>query len=430
MKLKLLTLLCIVLCSVCISCKKEDINPEQETSIVLSDEVKVYEQGQVDKGVVLIVENGGESSYIVDKTGKRIFTWEFDNSLGNDFELLSNGKALGIFKPNNEPPFSFGGYGGVIKIVNPDGSIDWEYNYVSDTYIAHHDVELLPNGNVLFLVWERIVNEVSKANGVNFEGDIFLEKLVEINPNTNAIVWEWRSWDHIVQDYDNTKPNYDVVADNPQLININYNLQPNGDFMHANGIDYDAQKDIIYVSVNFFSEVWVIDHSTTTAQAATNNGGTYGKGGDLLYRFGNPEAYNNLAGERLFFKNHFPNLLEDGKPGEGNLLIYVNTGGENINQSTVYELEMPTSFSLTPNTNNEPNIIWDYTDTALFNEKISGAVRLSNGNTLICEGDFGYWEVTPNKEIVWKYTKEGAFWRGYSYDIDFEGLENLGVSLD
>jgi len=37
----------------------------------------------------------------------------------------------------------------------------------------------------------------------------------------------------------------------------------------------------------------VIDHSTTTAQAAGHSGGTYGKGGDLLYRWGNPNAYQH-----------------------------------------------------------------------------------------------------------------------------------------
>ena len=155
--------------------------------------------------------------------------------------------------------------------------------------------------NVLFLVWEKIDATIADLNGVNFDGDIFPEKLVEVNPDTNEIVWEWSSWNHIIQDHDNTKPNYGNVSDNPQLININYNLQSNGDFMHANGIDYDASKDVIYISVNFFNEIWVIDHSTTTEEATLNSGGTYNKGGNLLYRFGNPEAYNNQQGGTDYF---------------------------------------------------------------------------------------------------------------------------------
>jgi len=58
---------------------------------------------------------------------------------------------------------------------------------------------------------------------------------------------------------------------------------------------------------------------------------------------------------------------------------------------------------------------------------LGGAVRLSNGNTLICEPDYGYWEVTPNNEVVWKYKGTGNFWRGYFYNLDFTGLNNLGL---
>ena len=35
--------------------------------------------------------------------------------------------------------------------------------------------------------------------------------------------------------------------------------------MHANGLDYDPINDVIYLSVNYYDEIWVIDHSTTTA---------------------------------------------------------------------------------------------------------------------------------------------------------------------
>jgi hypothetical protein len=38
--------------------------------------------------------------------------------------------------------------------------------------------------------------------------------------------------------------------------------------------------------------LWVIDHQTTTAQAASHTGGRYNKGGDLLYRWGNPQTYD------------------------------------------------------------------------------------------------------------------------------------------
>ncbi len=413
-----------------ISCETSDDMPPPDPPPItppLTAEIEVYEGALIDNGLVLAIENGGTTSYLVDKAGNRVFTWDFADNLGNDLELLPDGRAIGMFKSSN-PSFTFGGWGGVIKIVNPDGSIDWEYNYTSENYIGHHDVDLLPNGNVLFLVWEKVTQDVAEANGVNFAGDIFPETLIEVNPATNEIVWEWRSFDHIIQDHDDTKTNFGVVADRPERIDINYNLQANGDFMHANGIDYDSQKDVVYISVNFFSEIWVVDHSTTTAEAATSSGGNYGKGGDLLYRFGNPEVYDNPMGQRLFFNNHFPNLLEDGVPGEGNMLVYVNNG-DGVLQSTVYEFGIPASFNLAANTDNEPQVIWSYTNEDLYHGRISGAVRLENGNTLICEGDYGYWEVTPEKEIAWKYNGDGNFWRGYGYSRDYPGLNALGISF-
>ena len=70
------------------------------------------------------------------------------------------------------------------------------------------------------------------------------------------------------------------------------------------------------------------------------------------------------------------------------------------------------------------------TNPALYNIRISDSVRLKNGNTLICEGDFGFWEVTSDGEIAWKYSKLDdalGFWRGYDYYFDDEAIINLGL---
>jgi len=70
--------------------------------------------------------------------------------------------------------------------------------------MARHDVEMLPNGNVLFMVWERIDAIKAQQAGVNTAVDIFPEVLVEVNPNTNQVVWEWHSFNHMVQDIDDS----------------------------------------------------------------------------------------------------------------------------------------------------------------------------------------------------------------------------------
>ena len=122
-------------------------------------------------------------------------------------------------------------------------------------------------------------------------------------PAGGSIVWEWHLWDHLIQDYDPTKDNYGVVGDHPELIDVNYSLAPfccpsgNADWTHTNAVDYNEQLDQIMLSVRNFSEIWVLDHSTTTAQAASHSGGRSGKGGDLLYRWGNPAAYRAGDGD-------------------------------------------------------------------------------------------------------------------------------------
>ena len=408
------------------SCNKDSEITPPEPEVILTENVTVYVPEKIHDNLSLLVKGGSLTSFLIDKKGNTVHEWNFETKLANDFELLPDGKSIGMFK-RSEPVVSFGGYGGIVKIFDETGTETWSYDYVNGNDIGHHDVEMLPNGNVIFLVWEEIDATEAQAAGVNFTSNVYTEKLIEVNPNTNEVEWEWRSWDHIVQEYDPNALNYDSVANNPQRININYFINGNGDFMHANGIDYDTDKDIIYISVNYFSEIWAIDHSTTINEASSPSGGNYNKGGDLLYRFGNPSAYNNTLGTRTFYNNHFPNLLENGVPGSGNILVYGNSGPDGLAQSTVYELMLPEPFSLLPNTNNEPTTVWSFTDEELFYGKISGADRLANGNTLICEGDFGMWEVTPNGDVVWKYESNANSWRAYGYEFGSPAVQYLGL---
>ncbi len=409
-------------------CKtKEGSNEKPLVVSPLSPEVVEYNPATISDDYVFAVEGGGQASYLLDKTGKKLHEWKFDLKLGNDAQLLPSGQVLAIFKSETATIKFGGGYAGVIRLINPDSSVEWEYVYESPEYLSHHDAELLPNGNLLFLAWEKIPSSVAQEAGVNAEYDIYPEKILEVNLQTKEVVWEWHSWDHIVQDFKEDAPTFGAINENPNKININYNLRKDGDLMHANGLTYDEANDLLFVSVNFYSEVWVIDHSTTTAEAAGDQGGKYNKGGDLIYRFGNPEAYNNKVGKRIFDRVHFPNLLGDGVLGEGNILIFNN--GLKAKQSEVYELKLPSELKLTADLNNEPEIIWSFTNPELSYGRISGADRLGNGNTLICEGDYGFWEVTSEGQIAWKYNnKTTTYWRGYGFEKDAIAIKNLKLA--
>jgi hypothetical protein len=434
---------------VSLACTKEDAVPAEDNSEqvqpepteVLEEEaayprmgdtgeVLIYNPDRQQPGYVMVNDAGANRVYLMAKdTGGVLYEWELEHNIGNDVELLPDGRVLASLAID-DPDFSFGGYGGKVQLIEADGTVSWDYDVASDRHLSHHDVEMLPNGNVLIIVWDARTYEEAKEKGYSSDQpSVYTERLIEVNPLTDEIVWEWDSWDHLIQDVDATRSNFGSVSENPQKIDINFvdrlqkDIAEDGDLMHANGLDYDVDKDVIYLSVNFFSEVWVIDHSTSTEEARSSSGGTYGKGGDLIYRFGNPSAYGNTQGRRLFYYNHFPNLLEKGEPGEGNMLIYVNRNETDL-QSTVYELDLPETFQLLPDTDNEPAIAWEFTDEGLFSPKVSGAVRLANGNTLITCGVFGFWEVTPDKEIVWQFRAQGFFWRGYHYQMDDPALLN------
>jgi hypothetical protein len=231
-------------------------------------------------------------------------------------------------------------------------------------------------------------------------------------------------WDHLVQDYDPTKSNYGIVSDHPELIDVNYSAggQPGGaDWNHINSIDYNADLDQILLSVHNFSEVWIIDHATSTAQAA-------GPAGDLLYRWGNPQAYDGgTAADQQLFGQHDAQWIPEGCPGAGNILVFNNgTGRPGGNYSSIDEIVTPVDGSGDYASYGPAAPAWTYTaanPADFYAERISGAQRLSNGNTLICDGVAGtFFEVTPTGETVWTYELGQEVFRVTRYPSSYAGL--------
>ena len=411
-----------------------DTIPDSNDTTVINGalgRVELYNPALASDDLILVNDASANRVYVMNKSAALLHEWALSNNIGNDAFLLPDARLLASLEAD-EPKITFGGKGGQVQFVDKDGNIEWQFIYSSPLAEMHHDVELLPNGNVIALVWELRTAEEALDAGFRLDSKVYPEAVIEIDPTTDEIVWEWHAWDHLVQDFDDTKANFGVVADNPSLIDVNYVLEetddfPNtqGDLMHANALAYDAVNDVIHISVNFYSEVWVIDHSTTTEQAAGSAGGNYGKGGDLVYRYGNPTTYDNSVGKRLFYHQHHP-LLFNGAD-QGKLMIFSN--GFHVEQSTVYELQLPANLDLTPNADNEPSILWQFTDSDLYSQRVSGAYPLSNGNILITEGDYGYWEVTRDKEVVWKFEGDGFYWRGYPYPTDAPEISALGITF-
>ena len=114
-----------------------------------------------------------------------------------------------------------------IEKIDWNGNVIWTY-FISDaTNWQHHDVKALPNGNILVIAWESKTNTQAIAKGRNpllVPTTLWSEQILEIQPTGATggnVVWEWHLWDHLIQDFDNTKSNFGTVNQHPELINVN-----------------------------------------------------------------------------------------------------------------------------------------------------------------------------------------------------------------
>lgn len=373
-------------------------------------------------GYTLMAPIALTTTYLLDLEGSVVHSWPSDAPAGNAAILLPSGHLLRTeaVEPTSGRTFDRGGAGGRVREIASDGAVIWEYVLSSSERRLHHDVKCLPNGNVLLIAWEaKTAAEAIAAGrdpGLLKDNELWPDSILEVRPTPPVggdIVWEWHVWDHLVQDFDPAKPNYGDVAAHPELMDLNYTL-PGGpaDWNHTNSVAYNADLDQILISVHEFSEIWVLDHSTTTAEAAGHRGGRYGRGGDLLYRWGNPQTYRaGDARDQVLFGQHDAQWIDDGLPGEGRLLLFNNgLGRTGVDYSTVEELVVPLleDGSYSQPASGEPysptGAAWMYRDRDFYSSHISGAQRLPNGDTLVCEGTSGrLFEVNETGEVVWDY---------------------------
>jgi hypothetical protein len=382
---------------------------------------------KVFKGYTLFAPKQNTMTYLINNEGRIVHQWTASKfPPGQSVYLLENGNLLRTCMTKGQLS-SGGGEGGRIEEYNWNDSLVWSMDYSTATYMQHHDIHRLPNGNILMLVIEKKTYAEAIAAGFNpnkfqpeiaQKGMMLPDCVVEIQPTKptgGTVVWEWHTWDHLIQDYDATKLNYGVVKSHPELIDAAGDQKALPAFWnHMNSIDYNPAFDQIALSVRGNSEVWIIDHSTTTAEAKSHSGGKRGKGGDLIYRWGNPVAYRSgTVSDQRYFQQHDVEWVRPDCPGAGNMTCFNNgLGRSGGNSSSVDEftpaVDASGNYAIVAGSAFGPaNLTWTYKGTTsdpLYSENISGAYRLPNGNTILCSGTAGlFLEVTSAGEIVWKY---------------------------
>jgi len=406
-----------------------------------------------------------KNTFLINNCGQVINQWSSDYLPGHSVYILPNGNLIRAGRKDTST-ITFGGVGGIVEMFDWDGNLVWEFVYSSDDYRLHHDIYPMPNGNILVLAATVMSNEETILAGrdpnlVSGAGILYNEQILEIKPigtNDYSIEWEWNFNDHLIQDYDDTKNNYGVIEEHPEKLDINFlnDRIPAENWLHVNSIQYDETLDQIVISSRNLSELFIIDHSTTTEEASGDTGGTYGKGGDFLYRWGNPVAYRQgNEDNRTLFGQHFPHIIKPGLKDEGKIILFNNGTDREPAFSEVMIFSAPTTspgiYTYEPDSSYGPEAAeFTYSsneDNNFTSGILSGAIRLPNENLLICDGNSGrLFEITATNDIVWNYiipmnnttgeiSSQGdvlesgnSTFRGIKYSTDYEGFTGKDVT--
>jgi hypothetical protein len=411
----------------------------------------LYHDSNTTEGYTLFTPQQNNETYLVNNCGEKVNQWSFTELPGATCYLLANGNLLRAGQD-------------FIQIRDWNNNLLWSYATTANGINQHHDICPLPNGNILCLATDVYPLAESTAIGRNpaiTGANLRLEKIVELQPigtNNAVIVWEWKFKDHLIQDFDASKQNYGIVANHPELLDVNYSNNNAVDYIHTNAIDYNASLDQILISARHLSEILIIDHSTTTAQAATHLGGNSNMGGDFLWRWGNPEIYRQgTASDRKLFLQHDAKWVESGYLDTGKITVFNNGApgsAQTFSSAVMLQPEIIGGFYTKSNNKfNPPTYDWSWNGSILgttVNEPImSGIHALPNGNVIISETSLGrVSEITKSGTLLWSYRNPtgtivagnptiyaqfsnpagtNAYFRAEKYPVDYIGFTGLDL---
>ncbi|MFK7969812.1 MAG: aryl-sulfate sulfotransferase [Bacteroidia bacterium] len=391
-------------------------------------------------GFALYNEQNSSSAFLIDANGNIAHRW--NGTLRGNYAVLmkENGNIVRGVNPGNNT-LNGAAVGGMVQELDSLANVVWDFRYSNADHVQHHDITLLPNGNVLLIAWE--VKDQAELQAAGFTGTQTTRwptHIVEVQQDgtTGQIVWEWHIWDHMVQDVDSTKPNYGVVADHPELLNINVTTSGggggpggrDGDWFHVNGIDYNADLDQIAFTSRYLSEIFIIDHSTTTAEAASHSGGNAGKGGDFLFRWGNPANHGASGSKLVAGAVHDVRWIDPSiHHNYGGYLQYFNNvggpGGGSAVDAILPQLAAD-GYNYVYNTGigYEPVISYDFRHVCRSNASgQSASNRMPDGNVFVNLSRGYMYEVDSLDNLVWQYNAGPA--KAFRYTCEFPGIIQL-----
>ena len=397
--------------------------------------------------------------FLLDECGLLVNSWQRESAPGLSARLLDNGLMLRT-KKYSVGSFFQASTGGEIELVDFDNNTVGSYIISDQEVIQHHDALMMPNGNLLLLGWEKFTSTELALYGAT-TSQLWSEIIYEIeliNETEYEIVWEWNLKDHLIQDLNPNLDNYAIIKDNIGKVDINYRGPTSWgdpDRWHCNAIDYNLELDQILFNSRNNSEVWIIDHSTTSAEAASSSGGNSNRGGELLYRWGNPQAYDQGESSDLkMYGSHGTYWIPEGLPNAGKIMFFNNGDQRPEGYYSTIEMIDPSetdSFAYAKNESEhylplESELVYIAENPFEFKSTfLSNAQQLANGNIFINEGgNSRFFEVdSTTNTIIWEYISpvswNGIFpqgvnpspsstFRAYKYEPDFIGFSGLDLT--
>lgn len=381
------------------------------------------------------VLSGEKTGKLIDMNGNLVHEWDLQGGNAFPAKVLPGGYFIG----NLYPQYREAGQGySAVAILDFEGKIRRSFNKLDkitkdpgkglpkeadgSTWISrsHHDYQIegssagyyAPGTKINLDGKMLILAHHSVKNPAICEKMQLQDDRIIIVDKTGKILFDWKASEHIGE-FKNMLDNPEVMKRlknaEAELGNPKDGLEYNGfDWFHVNCASwlgpnkwYDAgdqrfHPDNIIADSRETSHMFIIDHKT----------------GRIVWQVAPP--FTGEDGDiGPVYGVHHTHMIPKGLPGAGNILMYDNGG------TTAYHKELPPRYysrvvEFDPVTK---KIVWEYSvrtaskklwqlygDKFFFSAFISGAQRLPNGNTLICEGNAcRIFEVTPDYEIVWEY---------------------------
>jgi hypothetical protein len=413
-----------------------DNNPDEITGL------RIYKRGKTWDGYTLLSSLGGHAdsadprkiynTILIDMEGTLIKEWYLG---AVPAKMLPGGYVMGSYPGRNDI-----GYRGSKILQQLDwcgnevwrfdnhgelGGADWHHDHQREgNPVGYYAPGLKPkthSGKTLILShgYPEVVSDISiypllddRIYEIDWEGDI---------------LFEWNAYEHYDQMGFHEEAQWAIMN-----IQVGRPPTPTTDWQHLNTAGYVGPNKWYeeYGDLRFHPDNIIFDSRTANYMgiiARYPHPDGLWNSGDIVWKVG-PHYSSGYEEKKLdqIIGLHHAHIIPRDLPGEGNVLVFDNGGiagfdsifpgmpghypATHRNYSRVIEFNPITL-----------EIFWEYEDLLqegdvnedgevkgeerkFYSNLISGAQRLKNGNTLICEGHGGrVFEVTPQKEIVWEY---------------------------